>query len=254
VSVGALVQRPLTSIIALPSRHVAKVADLAGKKVGTAGIAYQRAELQTALQTAGVNPAKVREVNVGFNLIPAMLSGKVDATLGGFWNYEGVQLQLQHRHPVVIPVDRAGVPAYNELVLVVREQDARRRGQDLRVFLHALTSGQQLTVFAPTDAAFLASPFGPLTAGNICTVPQGVLTDILLYHVETGRHFSNSVLPKKAGQAKTIDTLLGQSFKVGATGAIWTTSRLTTPRIVAANIAATNGVIHVVDEVLVPSL
>ena len=118
----------------------------------------------------------------------------------------------------------------------------------------ALTSGQQLTVFAPTDAAFLASPFGPLTAGNICTVPQGVLTDILLYHVETGRHFSNSVLPKKAGQTKTIDTLLGQSFKVGATGAIRTTSGLTTPRIVAANIAATNGVIHVVDEVLVPSL
>ena len=66
----------------------------------------------------------------------------------------------------------------------------------------ALTSGQQLTVFAPTDAAFLASPFGPLTAANVCTVPQGVLTDILLYHVETGRHFSNSVLPKKAGQSK----------------------------------------------------
>ena len=84
----------------------------------------------------------------------------------------------------------------------------------------ALTSGQQLTVFAPTDAAFLASPFGPLSAGNICTVPQGVLTEILLYHVETGRHFSNSVLPRKAGQTKTIDTLLGQSFKVGATGAV----------------------------------
>jgi putative hydroxymethylpyrimidine transport system substrate-binding protein len=153
VSVGALVQRPLTSIIALPSRHVAKVADLAGKKVGTAGIAYQRAELQTALQSAAVNPAKVHEVNVGFNLIPAMLSGKVDATLGGFWNYEGVQLQLQHRRPVVIPVDRAGVPAYNELVLVVREADARRRGQDLRVFLQALTRGQQEVRANPAAAA-----------------------------------------------------------------------------------------------------
>ena len=53
---------------------------------------------------------------------------------------------------------------------------------------------------------------------------------------------------------KTIDTLLGQSFKVGATGAITTTGGLTTPTIVAANIAATNGVIHVVDVILVPSL
>src|SRR5206468_2135539 len=86
VSIGALVQRPLTSIIALPGSHVRRVSDLAGKTVGTAGIAYQTAELQTALQSAGVNPAQVRQVNVGFNLVPAMLSGKVAATLGGFWN------------------------------------------------------------------------------------------------------------------------------------------------------------------------
>ena len=118
----------------------------------------------------------------------------------------------------------------------------------------ALTSGEQLTVFAPTDAAFLASPFGPLTAANVCTVPQGVLTDILLYHVQSGRHFSNSVVPKKAGQSKTIDTLLGQSFKVSSTGAIRTAGGLTTPTIVVANIAATNGVIHAVDAVLVPAL
>ena len=93
VSIGALVQRPLTSIIALPPATVKKVADLAGKTVGTAGIPYQAAELKTAVQGAGVNPSSVKEVNVGFNLVPAMLSGKVAATLGGFWNYEAIQLQ-----------------------------------------------------------------------------------------------------------------------------------------------------------------
>jgi putative hydroxymethylpyrimidine transport system substrate-binding protein len=161
VSVGALVQRPLTSIIALPSRHVAKVADLAGKKVGTAGIAYQRAELQTALQSAGVNPARVREVNVGFNLIPAMLSGRVDATLGGFWNYEGVQLALQHRRPVVIPIDRAGVPTYDELVLVVRQDEAKTRGQDLRAFLQGLTRGEREVRANPQAAAALVVKANP---------------------------------------------------------------------------------------------
>jgi putative hydroxymethylpyrimidine transport system substrate-binding protein len=161
VSIGALVQRPLTSIIALPGRHVAKVADLAGKKVGTAGIAYQRAELQTALQSAGVNPASVREVNVGFNLIPAMISGRVDATLGGFWNYEGIQLQLQRRRPVVIPVDKAGVPPYDELVLVVREADARTHGQDLRPFLQALTRGEREVRANPVAAAALVVKANP---------------------------------------------------------------------------------------------
>jgi putative hydroxymethylpyrimidine transport system substrate-binding protein len=161
VSIGALVQRPLTSIIALPGRHVTKVADLAGKKVGTAGIAYQRAELQTALQSAGVNPASVKEINVGFNLIPAMLSGRVDATLGGFWNYEAIQLGLQHRHPVVIPVDRAGVPPYDELVLVVRQDEAHTRGQDLRAFLQALTRGEREVRANPANAAALVVKANP---------------------------------------------------------------------------------------------
>ena len=52
VSIAALVQRPLTSIIALPAQHVQSVAELAGKTVGTAGIPYQAAELRTALQRA----------------------------------------------------------------------------------------------------------------------------------------------------------------------------------------------------------
>jgi putative hydroxymethylpyrimidine transport system substrate-binding protein len=155
VSIGALAQRPLTSIIALPGAHVRKVADLAGKRVGTAGIGYQTAELHTALRAAGVSPSAVQEANVGFNLVPAMLSGKVAATLGGFWNYEAIQLRLMHKRPVVIPVDEAGVPTYDELVLVVREDEAGARGQDLRAFLQALTRGEQQVRANPAAAAAL---------------------------------------------------------------------------------------------------
>jgi putative hydroxymethylpyrimidine transport system substrate-binding protein len=155
VSVGALVQRPLTSIIALPARHVTTLASLAGKTIGTAGIPYPSAELQTALEAAHVDRSTVHEVNVGFNLVPAMLSGKVDATLGGFWNYEAIQLRLLHKRPVVIPVDRAGVPTYDELILVVREDEARTRGQDLRAFLQALTRGERRVRADPSAAAAL---------------------------------------------------------------------------------------------------
>lgn len=153
VSIGALVQRPLTSIIALPGRHVGSVADLAGKRVGTAGIAYQAAELRTALEHAHVNPGSVQQTNVGFNLIPAMLSGQVDATIGGFWNYEAIQLRLMHKRPLVIPVDQAGVPTYDELVVVARESEARHDGQDLRAFLQALTRGEREVRSDPAAAA-----------------------------------------------------------------------------------------------------
>jgi putative hydroxymethylpyrimidine transport system substrate-binding protein len=167
VSIGALVQRPLTSIIALPGKGVRTVANLAGKRVGTAGIAYQAAELQTAALAAGIKPASVREVNVGFNLIPAMLSGRVDATLGGFWNYEAIQLRLAHRNPVVIPVDRAGVPAYDELILVVREQQAHKDGQDLRAFLQALSHGEREVRADPAAAAKLVVNANPSLAGKL---------------------------------------------------------------------------------------
>jgi putative hydroxymethylpyrimidine transport system substrate-binding protein len=161
VSIGALVQRPLTSIIALPSAHVRNVADLAGKRVGTAGIPYQAAELRTALQSAGVNPGSVSESDVGFNLVPAMLSGKVAATLGGYWNYEAIQLEQMKKKPVVIPIDKAGVPAYDELVLVVREDEAGTRGQDLRAFLQALTRGEKQARANPAAAAALIVKANP---------------------------------------------------------------------------------------------
>ena len=183
VSIGALVQRPLTSIIALPGKHVTSVANLAGKTVGTAGIPYQAAELKTALQTAGVNPASVKEVNVGFNLVPAMLSGKVDATLGGYWNYEALQLALMHKRPVTIPIDKAGVPQYNELVLVVREDEARTRGQDLRAFLQALSQGEREVRADPAAAAALIVKANPSLEAKLQlasiqkTLPAAIPTD-----------------------------------------------------------------------------
>ena len=129
--------------------------------MGTAGIGYQAAELHTALQSAGVNPARVQEVNVGFNLVPAMLSGKVAATLGGYWNYEAIQLRLLGKHPVVIPINQAGVPSYDELVLVVREDEARSRGQDLRAFMQALTRGEREVRADPQAAADLMVKANP---------------------------------------------------------------------------------------------
>jgi len=167
VSIAALVQRPLTSLIALGATKVTRVGDLAGKRVGTAGIPYQSAELRTVLRAAAVDPARVQETNVGFDLVPAMLSGKVAATLGGFWNYEGVQLEQAKKKPVVIPVDRAGVPTYDELVVVVREDEARMRGQDLRGFLQALTRGEREVRADPTAAARLVVRANPQLDGRL---------------------------------------------------------------------------------------
>jgi putative hydroxymethylpyrimidine transport system substrate-binding protein len=142
VAVGALVQAPLTSVVSIGRNAISDPKQLAGKTVGTAGIPYQSAYLKAILAQAGVDPAQVKEVSVGFNLVPAMLSRKVDATLGAFWNYEAIQLAQQRRRPKVIRMERAGVPTYDELVIVAREEDLRENGgARVRRFMRALGEG-----------------------------------------------------------------------------------------------------------------
>jgi putative hydroxymethylpyrimidine transport system substrate-binding protein len=143
VAVGALVQRPLTSIVSLPKTGVRRPADLRGKRVGTAGIDYQAAFLRTILRRAGVDPATVRVQDVGFNLNPALLTRRVDAVLGAFFNYEGVELRQQRRDPQIIRVDEAGVPTYDELVFVTGSEqldDSDARGR-IRRFVEAVARG-----------------------------------------------------------------------------------------------------------------
>jgi len=143
VSIGALVQRPLTSIISLGKRAIRRPAQLEGKKVGTAGIPYQDAYLKTILEDAGANPDSVKPINVGFNLVPALLTKRADAVLGMFWNVEGIELARQDKNPVILRMDEIGVPTYNELVIVAREADVRSRGPVLRRFMRALSRGHE---------------------------------------------------------------------------------------------------------------
>jgi putative hydroxymethylpyrimidine transport system substrate-binding protein len=141
VAVAALVQRPLTSLIATRKSRVRSVHDLRGKRVGTAGIPYQTAYLKTILTRGGVPVASVKETNVGASLLPAMLSGKVAATLGGFWNVEGVELRQRGAKPKVIPVDRLGVPDYDELVFVANADKLDDERDDIRLFVSAVARG-----------------------------------------------------------------------------------------------------------------
>jgi putative hydroxymethylpyrimidine transport system substrate-binding protein len=161
VSIAAMVQQPLAALIALPRGGVASVAGLAGKRVGTGGTDGQAALLGAMLVHAGIGIGSVRQVPVGFGYVPAMLRGTVQATFGGFWSYDATALMLVHRHPQVIRVSQGGVPAYNELVLVVPQREAARDGEDLRAFLHALTRGQQEVKANPVAAAALLVKANP---------------------------------------------------------------------------------------------
>ena len=70
-----------------------------------------------------------------------MISGRVDATLGGYWNYEAIELRQAHKKPNVIPVSAGGVPSYDELVLVTTEKYFENHVTLLRGLVQALGRG-----------------------------------------------------------------------------------------------------------------
>ncbi|HMO05970.1 MAG TPA: fasciclin domain-containing protein [Kiritimatiellia bacterium] len=108
-----------------------------------------------------------------------------------------------------------------------------------------LSGFRRYTVFAPTDAAFAALG---LNAQNVGLAPKKELRNILLYHVTSGKRFSGSVLG-----ARFLRMANGEFTRVSVNpnGAFINQSRLLAPDLI--DIEASNGVIHVIDAVLVPS-
>ncbi|MBK5110221.1 MAG: ABC transporter substrate-binding protein [Thermoleophilia bacterium] len=152
VAVSSVIRRPLTSMIWLKKSKIKRVADLKGKTISTAGIPYQDAYLKTILERAGLSEKDVKQVAVGQGLLPSIISGKAQATLGPFWNIEGVDLKLSGFKPVVNPVDRLGVPSYDELVLVARGARLEEDPDPIRLFIAALARGTADAVAHPNAA------------------------------------------------------------------------------------------------------
>jgi uncharacterized surface protein with fasciclin (FAS1) repeats len=110
--------------------------------------------------------------------------------------------------------------------------------------VETLSGEGEFTVFAPTDEAFAALPDG--TLDSLLADPQGALTDVLLYHVADGIFTAEDVVALTA-----LTTLLGEDITITVVdGQVLLNG---TAKIIITDIIASNGVIHVIDAVLVPA-
>ncbi len=125
VAVAALVGTPLNAVIVRGDRGIARPRDLEGRTVGISGLPSDRPLLDTVVRADGGDPAKVRTRSVGFNLSPALAAGRVDALVGAYWNIEAPELERRGVPVDVFRLERFGVPAYDELVLVTSDEIAR---------------------------------------------------------------------------------------------------------------------------------
>lgn len=107
------------------------------------------------------------------------------------------------------------------------------------------------TVFAPTDEAFAALPEG--TLDTLLADPSGDLTEILTYHVIPSEVFAADVVEL---DGQTVETVQGASLTVNVDGGNVSLTDVAgnTINVIDTDIEASNGVIHVIDGVLMPTL
>ena len=112
--------------------------------------------------------------------------------------------------------------------------------------IDALTGKGPFTVFAPTDEAFAKLPAGTVES-LLKPENKEKLKAILLYHVVPGNITSKQVVKLNG---RTVKTLEGRSFKVNTMDGV----TVDDARVTKTDIQASNGVIHVIDTVLIPKM
>lgn len=155
VSVAAISQVPLVGIMTLADAKITKPADLAGGVVAYPGIPSQEAFLDTMLEHDGLTRDDIELVNVGFDLLPALVSGKAAGALGAFWTHEPIVAEREGYPTEMMKVEAFGVPSYYELVLVASEEAVTAKAETIRTFLEVTRRGYDAAAEDP--AAGLAA-------------------------------------------------------------------------------------------------
>ena len=146
-----IVEEPLASVIG--GRSVTDPAQLDGQTVGVSGDPSDLAVLDSIVSGAGGDPAKIKKIDIGFNAVADLVSGRVAAATA-FWNDEGVT--LQHRVPGAFHVFRVqhyGAPSYPELVVAASAHLLKTDPALARGLVATLTRGYDYAIAHPAAGA-----------------------------------------------------------------------------------------------------
>lgn len=229
---------------------VTKAALLANKPLLTAVLSYH--VLGAKVERAGVPIGKaITPLRGGVFKVEAP-AGVLTITDGRNRTSKILATDVQASNGVVHIIDKVILPADKDIVQTAQSISdfttlvSAVAAADL---VATLKSAGPFTVFAPTNAAFIASlsAIGVAAAGDLLLpANKAVLVSILTYHVVSGRVLKADIVP-----ATPIKTVQGDTFSISTAFAI-TDQRGRTANITATDVFATNGVIHVIDRVILP--
>ena len=182
VGIAALVQRPLSAIIAQP--YVRRPRDLDGKRVGVSGLPSDPAFLKALIDDDGGHWKTVKPVVIGFDAVAQMAAGNI-AAVPAFWSDEGVALRLRGIPVREFRIERYGAPVYPEVVIVTLRSTLRQRRQAVIKALAAIALGARTAVSDQALATrVIASAVGAgdrrLIAAQTATLAPALLSPLTL--------------------------------------------------------------------------
>ena len=206
----------------------------------------------TSILTYHVVPGRVMAADV-VNLSNATtLNGqRIDITVDGDVMIDGakvVMTDIQCTNGVIHVIDTVIMPSTSSIADVASEAgtfNTLLAAAQAAGLADALTEGGPFTVFAPTDDAFAKLPAGTIDA-LLQPENKHKLAAILKYHVVSGR-----VYARDAVGAERATTLQGSPVMIGIENG---RLQVNSANIIATDIEATNGVVHVIDEVILPKM
>ena len=147
VRIGTLVSTPLNSLVVLASSPIKSIKDLKGKKIGFSVGGFEDALLSAMLSRHGLSLKDITLINVNFSLSPALISGKVDAVIGAFRNFELNQMDIVKRPGRAFFPEEEGVPSYDELIIIANK--SKLGDPRYRAFMRALEDSVQFLINHP---------------------------------------------------------------------------------------------------------
>ena len=117
--VGVLIDRPLSTLVALRGAGIARIADLRGKRIGYGSGEAERTMVGAMLHQSGLSLADVHMVQIGEQLVTALLTRQVDAVTV-YRNFEPFELEADGAQVIGFDYEAYGVPSFDELIFVAR--------------------------------------------------------------------------------------------------------------------------------------
>jgi len=146
VAVHSIVKTPLNSIMTLGDSGIDNPSKLKNKTIGYPGIPLNIGILSSILEEQSLTIDDVELVDVGFDLVPALLSERVDAIIGAFWSHESILIELEGREVNILKFEEWGIPKYHELVLVTSEEYLKNNEEIVEKFVDAFSRGYEKSI------------------------------------------------------------------------------------------------------------